>query len=208
LLRSFIRSTLKLLFALLTRLEVEGQENIPRQGAALLVHNHLSRLDAPLVFTLLPRDDATWLVAHTYRKVPVLNWFVDSIQGIWINREAVDFRALKQALEYLQGGGLLGIAPEGYISHSGGLKEGKTGAAYLVDRADVPVIPLAIAGIDRTFHELARLRRASIQVRVGEPFRLPPVERSERSAALQRNTDEIMMRIAALLPEGYRGVYA
>jgi len=205
--RSILRSILRFLFNILTRLEVHNQENIPLEGPVLLAHNHLSRLDAPLVFMLLLRDDATWLVAHTYRKVPLLNWFVNSIHGIWINRETADLGALKLALVHLRAGGLLGIAPEGYISHSGGLRPAKTGVAYLADKGQARVVPLAISGTDRVFHEMFRLRRARVHVRVGPAFNLPPVERDIRDEALQRNTDEIMHRIAALLPEGYRGVY-
>lgn len=205
--RSILRSVLRFLFNIFTRLDVHNQENIPLDGPVLLAHNHLSRLDAPLVFMLLLRADATWLVAHTYRKVPLLNWFVNSIHGIWINREAADLGALKLALHHLRAGGLLGIAPEGYISHSGGLRPAKTGVAYLADKGQARVVPLAISGTDRVFRELFRLRRARVRVRVGPAFNLPPVERDKRDEALQRNTDEIMYRIAALLPEEYRGVY-
>jgi 1-acyl-sn-glycerol-3-phosphate acyltransferase len=206
--RSLLRSILRFLFSIFTRLEIHNQENIPPAGPVLLAHNHLSRLDAPLVFILLLRHDATWLVAHTYRKVPLLNWFVDSIHGIWINRETADLGALKLALAHLRAGGLLGIAPEGYISHTGGLRQAKTGIAYLADKGHAQVVPLAISGTDRVFRDLFRFRRACVQVRVGQAFTLPPVGRDRRDEDLQRNTDTIMCQIAALLPEEYRGIYA
>jgi 1-acyl-sn-glycerol-3-phosphate acyltransferase len=206
-LRSFLRSTLRSLFTVLAHLEVDNLENIPLSGATLLVHNHLSRLDAPLVFMLVPRDDVTWLVAHTYRRVPVLNWFINSIHGIWINRETADHLALRLAFQHLQKGGLLGIAPEGYISHTGGLKPAKSGVAYLATKGNVQIVPLAISGTEKVFYGLVRLRRVRIKVRVGEAFTLPPVERSDRTAELEHNTEEIMCRIASLLPEENRGVY-
>lgn len=205
--RPQLRSILRRIFNLVARLEIENLDRIPPQGSVLLAHNHLSRLDGPLMFMLVPRDDATWLVAHTYRKVPLLNWFVNSIGGIWINREAADLGALKQALAHLRSGGLLGIAPEGYISHSGGLKPARTGVAYLAEKGQARVVPVAITGTESVFHRLIRFRRGRIQVVVGQAFTLPAVERQERPQALQRHTDEIMRRIAVLLPESYRGVY-
>lgn len=205
--RSRLRSILRFLLSRLARLEIHNLEGIPRTGAVLLAHNHLSRLDGPLLFMLLERDDVTWLVAHTYRRVPLLNWFVNSIGGIWINRETVDLGALKQALVHLRAGGLLGIAPEGYISHRGGLQPAKTGVAYLAEKGGAQVVPVAISGTERVFHQLLRLRRAHVRVSVGLAFTLPALEREDRAASLQCNTDEIMGCIAALLPEEYLGAY-
>lgn len=205
--RTRLRSILRLIFSILARLETQGHDNIPAQGAILLAHNHISRLDGPLLFMLVPRDDATWLVAHTYRKVPLLNWFVNSIGGIWINRETADLGALKLALAHLRAGGLLGIAPEGYISHSGGLKTARSGVAYLAEKGQAQVVPVAITGTESVFRQLIRFRRGYIRVHVGEPFILPQTWRQERTEALERNTDEIMHRIAGLLPENYHGAY-
>jgi len=84
----------------------------------------------------------------------------------------------------------------------------KTGVAYLADKAGAPVIPAAIAGTDQIFQAWGKLRRPKVVLRFGEPFRLPPLDRKNRAAQLQENTDAIMLRIAAMLPEEYRGVYA
>ena len=70
------------------------------------------------------------------------------------------------------------------------------------------LFPLAISGAEKVFHALFRLRRARLQVQVEQPLTLPSPEREGRSAAMQRHTGVIMCRIAAFLPEGYRGVYA
>jgi 1-acyl-sn-glycerol-3-phosphate acyltransferase len=207
-LRSFLRSIVRFLFALLTHLETEGLENVPSQGGAILAANHLSRVDSPLVFALIKREDVTGLVADKYQKNLFLRPMIEAVGGIWINREQADFQALRAAREYLQKGGLLGIAPEGTRSHTGALRQAKTGVAYLADKANVPIVPVAIWGTERTFKELKYFRRAHIKVRVGESFRLPPLDRSDRSSSLQRNTDELVCRIAALLPLEYRGVYA
>ena len=212
-LRAILRSLIRFLFVTLTRLDLEGLEHIPGQGPAILAANHVSLIDAPLVFMLLRRSDATGLVADKYLKNPFLRWLVNRVKGIWINRESADFRALRQAVEYLKQGGLLGIAPEGTRSRSSTLTPAKTGVAFLAEKAFqatgecVPVVPLAISGTERVFHALAHLRRGGVRVRAGEPFLLPPIGRDGRGQALQRNTDEIMCRIAAMLPTSYRGAY-
>ena len=207
-LRRFFRMVIRGLFQILTRFEVQGLDHIPPEGGALIAVNHLSRLDPPAIFAVIERDDLSALVADKYKSHLLIRPVVEYVKGIWIHREDTDFRALRQATEYLQNGGILGIAPEGTRSSSRGLIAAKTGVAYLADKAGVPVIPVAIAGTDRIFQAWGKLRRPKVVLRFGEPFRLPPLDRKNRAAQLQENTDEIMLRIAAMLPEEYRGVYA
>lgn len=206
--RSAIRWIIGLIFRLLSRVTVSGLENVPRQGGILLAINHLSRVDPPLIYYLVGRNDASALVADSYKSNPFLSLVVNLVGGIWINREQADIHALRLARAHLKGGGLLGVAPEGTRSHTRTLLPAKTGVAYLADKADVPVLPAAVSGTETAIEQLFRLRHPQIEVRFGEPFRLPPVDRQHREACLQRNTDEIMCRIAAMLPSQYRGVYA
>jgi 1-acyl-sn-glycerol-3-phosphate acyltransferase len=203
-----LRWIAQLLFKLLSRVEVIGRENVPLQGGIILAVNHLSRIDPPLVFALLERQDATVLAADKYKKNLFFRLAIESVRGIWINRDEADFNALREALHHLQQGGLLGIAPEGTRSRSGALIQAKTGIAYLADKAHVPVLPIAVWGTESAFHQLFRLCRPRITIHFGEPITLPPVERRQREARLQQNTDEIMCHIARMLPPEYRGVYA
>lgn len=207
-LRKLLRSFVRCLFRLLTRLEAYGLENIPVQGGAILAANHLSRLDSPFIFIFVERPDVTGLVANKYKRNPFFAFLVRLVNGIWINRESADAQALREAIDYLQSGGLLGIAPEGTRSRDGTLQRAKTGVAYLADKARVPVIPVAIYGTEKTFRELARLRKPRLVIRFGEPIHLPPLDSKNRSQGLRANTDEIICRIAAMLPLEYRGYYA
>jgi 1-acyl-sn-glycerol-3-phosphate acyltransferase len=206
--RAWLHRLGRLLFALLTRSEVYGLENVPQQGGAILAANHLGRLDAPIVFAALERSDATGLVADKYKGNFFFNWLVNAVGGIWVNREAADLHALRQARDFLQAGGILGIAPEGTRSPTGALRPAKTGVAYLADKAGVPIIPAGITGTEVAVREILLLRRPRLKVRFGKPFCLPALDHHNRTANLEQNTDEIMCQIAALLPEGYRGVYA
>lgn len=206
--RSLLHSLIRFLFRSLCRLCIEGIENVPEEGPAILATNHLSRLDSPLIFSMLDRKDLTALVADKYQRHFFFNWLINSLQGIWINREQADLGALRRALEHLERGGILGIAPEGTRSKTGALMEAKTGAAYLVERSRVPVIPVAIWGTESAVRELLHFRRPDLNICFGTSFHLPPLERGSRSLGLKRNADEIMCRIAIMLPPVYRGIYA
>jgi 1-acyl-sn-glycerol-3-phosphate acyltransferase len=212
--RKAISSILRLIFKLLSTTEVHGLENIPSQGGCILVMNHLSRIDPALVYIVIDKhhrlDDhkMTALVADKYRRIPGISWLVNIFAGIWINREEADFQAIRSARDFMKEGGMLGIAPEGTRSHTGALIPGKTGAAFLANAVGVPLVPIAVTGTEKAFHELARFRRPHITMEFGQPFRLPALDRKDRSASLRRNTDEIMCRIALMLPPEYHGVYA
>lgn len=187
---------------------MQGLEHIPGEGGLLIAVNHLCRFDPLAIFSVIDRPDITGLVADKYQQHPIIAPVVRVVGGIWIQREDTDFHALRKATEYLRNGGILGIAPEGTRSTSRGLIEAKTGVAYLADKTGVPVAPAVVIGTDRIFQAWGKLRRPQVTVRFGEPFSLAPLERKHRAAQLQENTDEIMLRIAAMLPEEYRGIYA
>jgi len=206
--RKILRLLIRTLFRLLSKVEVVGRENLPLEGSCLLVINHLSLLDAPLIFSIIEREDVTALAADKYKSHPIFSRLVEAVNGIWINRESADFRALRTARAYLRAGWLIGIAPEGTRNPDGALIPAKTGAAYLADKARVPLVPAGISGTESALRKLLRLQRPTIRVVIGEPFTLPPVKRDQREEDLKRNTDEIMCRIAALLPPEYHGVYA
>ena len=194
------------LFRLLTRLTVTGIENIPLEGGCILTNNHVGLADGPLVYSLIRRNDATGLVAKKHQDNPPIRWIVNTAQGIWIDRTRTDFQAIKDASVLLRNGGLLGIAPEGTRSKTGGMIEPKPGVSYLASKFDVPIIPIAITGTEST-KAILTFRRPKVTATIGKPFHLPPLDRKDRDAALKRNTDEIMCRIAALLPPEYRGIY-
>jgi 1-acyl-sn-glycerol-3-phosphate acyltransferase len=206
--RDLLRQAMRGLFKILTRVRVEGLENVPDKGGCIIAVNHFSRLDPPLVYVLLKRKDVTGLATDKYQSYPLIRWVINTVDGIWINREDADFGALREARNYLRAGGVLGIAPEGKRSSTGGLLPAKTGVAFLAEKTQVPIVPVAIYGTENAVKLMFLLRRPVIHVLFGPPFMLPSIERNERDEALRRNTDEIMCRIAAMLPAKYRGVYA
>ena len=208
LVRFILRWIVILLVKLLTRTDVRGLDHIPTEGGVLMTANHLSAIDPALVFMSLDRQDATGFIAKKHQGNLFYQTVVNLLDGIWLNRYDADTQAVRKARAHLKNGAILGIAPEGTRSSTGALIPGKTGAAYLADISKVPVQPIAIYGSEGAGHRILKLKRPKIQVTFGELFTLPLVDRKARNAGLQRNTDEIMCRIAALLPPKYRGVYA
>lgn len=200
----------RLIIRLTTRLEIHGLENIPAVGSYVIASNHLGRLDPVLIYYVSGRRDIIMLVAEKYGKYRLIRWFVKQLDGIFVDRFGADFGAVREALSRLRKGGVLVLAPEGTRSKTGALIEGKPGVSYMAAKAEAPIIPVAIIGTEdaHVVANLKRMQRPVVVARAGKSFRLPPLKGKDRDQALLEYTDEIMCRIATLLPPGYRGVYA
>lgn len=202
-----MRAIANIVLNLITRREYVGLENIPADPPYILVSNHLAVFDSPLVLAMCPHT-ARPFAAAKHKSNPFYASLLTLMGSIWVRRGEVDRKALQEAVDVLKRGEVLGVAPEGTRARGPyALQKGKVGAAYLATAADVPIVPLGITGTEKIRHNLPRLRRTQVRVVVGEPFRLPNSGRV-RSRKLREYTDIIMRRIAELLPEEYRGVYA
>ncbi len=208
--RNFLRFLIRLIVNLVARVEIRGVENVPQEGSFVIASNHLGLLDAVLVFYALDRWDVFLPVAEKWEKKALLRWLGKYLNFVFIDRFNPDIKALRKIIALMEEGNNLVIAPEGTRSRVGSLIEGKPGAAYLAARLGYPILPVALVGTEdkKLFGNLRRLRRTPVLAIAGKPFTLPPLPKEERDEALRRYTDEIMCRIAALLPESYRGVYA
>jgi len=201
-----VKMIIGLIYRLLARIEIVGTENVPQEGPCIVICNHLSGFDPPLVGIALPAR-MTWLAADKYRDHPIFGPFLSSIGTIYVQRGEVDRQALRACLDVLKGDGILGMAPEGTRSPTGALQEGRTGVAYLASRAGVPILPVAVTGTEKMSASLKRLRRGQVKAVIGETFTLPVTERKARGKQLKEFTELIMRRLADMLPEEYRGVY-
>lgn len=201
---------IRFLVKTLTKFTVENQQRLPKEGGVLITTNHLSRLDTPILLAITDRDDLVAIVAKNYKEKPFFKWILEKVGTmVWMDRTTTDFSAMREAIEQLREGAMVGIAPEGTRSReSTGLLEGKQGAALMVARTSVPIIPVGIIGSEKINRYFLRLRRPPVTIRVGEPYTLPVMNRDDRQGWLTRSTEEIMCRIAALLPPEYRGFYA
>lgn len=192
----------------LARVTFEGTQYLPKEGGILVATNHVSRLDTLLLFINPARDDITALVADKYQKNPFFKWVMNTGGIIWLDRENADFGAVRAAVNALKKGVSMGIAPEGTRSPVAQLQAGKQGIVLVALKSGVPIVPVAIIGTRDVFPRMFTLQRPKIILRFGPAFTLPPLERENRDVQMQRNIDEIMCRMAALLPPENRGVYS
>jgi len=204
-----LRSIVRFFMKLITRIEVNGIERLP-EGNVIVAANHLGRLDTAVLLCLLDREDIIMAIAEKYRDHPLYGPIGRAANAIWLNRFEADYSALRQILERMKQGGLFVIAPEGTRSQTEALQEGKRGVAFLASKSGYPVLPVALTGTEdrRVIENLKRFRRSRITVTAADPLQVALPTGKGREAAMRQSTDEIMCRIAALLPEKYRGVYA
>lgn len=205
------RFLIRLLLRLLTRIEIRGREHIPASGNFVIAANHIGLVDAFLPFYIVDNNNLVLLVGEKWEKVWIMRWLGKRLNFIFVDRFNPDIRAIREVLSRMKQGEILVITPEGTRSKVGYLIEGKQGVSYLAAKLGLPILPAGISGtFDPVFFgQLKRLKRPRVTVNVGPAFSLPPLPPGEdRGGTLQRYTEEIMCRIAALLPEDQRGVYA
>jgi 1-acyl-sn-glycerol-3-phosphate acyltransferase len=208
--RNFVRWLVRTLINIFAKVEVKGYENLPKDASYVIASNHIGIVDAPLAFYALDRWDMYIPVAEKWEKNPFLKWLGGYFNFIFIDRFNPDIKALRKILDVMKEGNLIAIAPEGTRSRVGSMIQGRPGVSYLATKLNRPIVPVAISGTeDKVFWgNVKRLRRNHVTVTAGPAFTLPPLPHENRDEALKQYTDEIMCRIAALLPEKYRGVYA
>ena len=200
------RVIVRALFFLLTRCQVKGRENLPSQGPVLVVANHLSNADPPLLGISLGLK-AIFMAKKELFRSRFIGYFIRSFGAFPVYRGRLDRKALRQADQVLAQGLALVMFPEGKRSHTGQLQPGFSGLTLIALRNGVPILPVGIAGTERIKSIVGLLRRPEITVNIGQVFRLPPASSKLTKVELARLTDNIMERIAELLPPEYRGNY-
>jgi 1-acyl-sn-glycerol-3-phosphate acyltransferase len=194
------------------RVRVRGLENVPHDGPLILVSNHISNADPPLVFG--------WLTGALGRQMHILAkeaLFVGPV-GWFFRRNGIhpvkaggsDIEAYRVAKGVLDRGEVLCVFPEGTRSPTGVLQEPKPGVAMLATRSGVPILPVGISGSDQFLGRGKKMPRfgARIDIRVGEPFTLELDPAVSRRVAMTNASDELMRHIAALTDERHRGRFA
>ncbi len=206
--RRFIRLLMNSVLNLLLRVgDVQGLENVPERGAALLMINHIAFVDPIVVLKVLQRD-AVPLAKHEIYGDPWIGVFPRIWGAIPVHRGEVDREALRRALAVLQAGELLLVAPEG--TRNPALQRGKEGLAFLASRTGAPVVPVAVECTEAfpSFWFLRRPPPPGAAIRFGRPFRFRPELQRPNRELMRQMTDEAMYVLASMLPERRRGVYS
>ncbi|HVA86743.1 MAG TPA: lysophospholipid acyltransferase family protein [Candidatus Saccharimonadales bacterium] len=198
----------------LTHVDVEGLDQpLPASGPLIVASNHMSNADGVLV--------ASWITPALDRRVyllgkrealawPLIGWGLAQNAVIGVRRGAGDLEAFRAARRVLDEGHVLAVFPEGTRSPTGGLQEAKDGVAILALRTGAPILPVGVAGTNRFWPRGKHPQPGRpVSMRVGRPFTLTsPEPGTDRRAAQRRATEQIMTRIAELLPPRHRGAYA
>ena len=211
---------------------VTGLEHIPRSEALILVSNHFSWFDGPLMMIYLPVRIVFLLAVETER-VCFFRFLSRTFNLIPIWRGQVDRKAMRAAIAALKEGRTIGVFPEGGIDptmaaarergerieqiaghtarYSANLIQAQSGIGLLATQAQTRLLPVAILGTEKILVNLRRLRRTQVRIRVGRPFgplSIPDdTPRRQRRGHFDSLTQDTMRHIAALLPPGNRGPY-
>jgi 1-acyl-sn-glycerol-3-phosphate acyltransferase len=201
-----INGILGLLFRLLCRIDDRGLFRIPQKGPAILIANHTSNLEAPLLYVRLRPRVTIGLAKAELWKLAITRMVMEAWQAIALHRGRLDRAAMSKGEQALSRGEFLCLAPEGRRSRSWGLERGKPGAVWFAVESGVPIYPIAQWGCRDMLRELAHGRRPLVHIRVGQPFRVA-ASTAPYGEMLQAATDEMMLQLAQLLPESLRGYY-
>jgi len=207
--RFVLRGLIRLAFALLAKLSIEGEENLPSAGPLLVVANHFHFADPVAVIRAMPWP-LEFIGGFRMPNAPTgVKWLTKAWGTHRVRRHGSSRAALEAAERVLNAGGVLGIFPEGG-SWASVLRPPRPGTAFLAARTGAPVLPIGIDGLTDLFGSLLRFRRARVIVRIGAP--IGPFDGVERGRAgrgeIGRIGETIMQRVAELIPAERRGVYS
>lgn len=199
-------------FSFYHRWQRKGVANIPRHGPLVIIINHTSGLDTPLLGTILilngfiPGLDIFTPAKRELFDKPIFSTLLPWLGLFPLDRDKIDVNAMRQFLEVVRSGQILGIAPEGTRSATGQLQRFQPGVAKLAISRRVAILPVGIVGAEKAMPIGSHIPRpAPLEVRFGPVFELSSYYGMEQSpATLARAADEMRAHVAALLPEWMR----
>ena len=187
--------------------QVKGKENLPAQGPVIIACNHLHIVDPPTVADSIPLKCVFMAKEELWHNKWSRFW-VENFGSFPVKRNAFDKEAIKMAEAWLASGVSLIMFPEGERSKSSQLKKALPGAALLSLRNGVPVVPVGITGTQYIRNlKWAFFHHPKITITIGKPFNPPACDGKPTKEQRNQFCDDIMYKIAELLPKEYRGVY-
>ncbi|HJW82968.1 MAG TPA: lysophospholipid acyltransferase family protein, partial [Anaerolineae bacterium] len=157
---------LRIAFWVTMKLKLVDLDNLPKSGGCIVMINHVAFLDPVIVSGKFPRPVISMAKMEAYTD-RLLGPLIRTFDAFPVNRGDVDRSALRMAFEVLDNGLPLLIAPEGTRSQTASLGEAHLGLAYIAAQAGVPVVPVAVSGSDQWKHNIKRLKRTPVRVRLG-----------------------------------------
>lgn len=203
----FVNTVVKVGTSIMCRIDAPDLNKVPQKGPLIAYANHTGQIEVPLIYSHLQPRRATGLA-----KIETWNgWFLRWIFNLWgaipVRRGEADMVAMRKSLEALENEYILAISPEGTRSHTGALIKAHPGIVTLALHSKAPLLPMVHWGGENLRRNLKLLKRTDFHIRVGEPFEIDLHGEKATRPVRQQIVDEMMYRLAALLPREYRGEY-
>ncbi|HEX9134289.1 MAG TPA: lysophospholipid acyltransferase family protein [Ktedonobacteraceae bacterium] len=197
-----LRGVVRLVAAIFLDVHPVGRQNVPEKGPLIIASNHLSWTDVPLIPAYLKFKVVDMAKEETFQGK--MGWLVRFMGAFPVKRGEADRQSLRTAEEQLKAGRILGIFPEGTRSRIQRLGKAHAGLGMIALRTGAPVVPVAIYGSEKAFKKF----RPRVTITYGEPMLLTPKDKKITREDIDEVTEQVMLRIASMLPPEYRGVYA
>lgn len=207
--RVIMRWFMRLAMYLIASTRVVGLENVPKEGAVILMMNHITAVDPGVVIAALKHRVVVPLSKVEAAKSKVLGPFVWWYGAVTVNRGEVDLKAINLILELLKAGHCVLIAPEG-TRHPEGLHKPKEGFVYVATKSDAVIVPVTVSDAVGWNKRVKAFKRAKITITFGQPFKFDTRGRARIPRdEMQQMTQEAMYRLAVTLPDpSLRGEYS
>ncbi len=198
---ALIRALARAVFAVIAQVHLQGLERVPKEGAFIVASNHLSWIDVPLIPSYFSRPVVYMAKDETFHSKYA--WLVRFMSAFPVKRGEADRQALRAADEQLKAGNILIIFPEGTRSKTHTLARAHAGMGVIALRAGVPIVPVAVWGSEKVLKKF----RPRVNVIYGEPITFKPKGSKITREDIDNVTQQVMQKIASMLPPEYRGVY-
>ncbi|MQG76018.1 MAG: 1-acyl-sn-glycerol-3-phosphate acyltransferase [SAR202 cluster bacterium] len=189
--------------------KVTGQENVPPDGPLLIVSNHMSNIDPPMIAASVSRR--VNFIAKRGIFQPGIRWFLKAYGAFALNavEEGNDIQAMLWMRQLLRQNRAIVVFPESTRNPYVGMQKAMGGVAFLAAKTQTTILPVGLTGTER----LGPLWRVmfptgDLTVNIGKPFTLPDTKGKMDADQITSMMDSVMGRIADLLPKEYHGVYS
>lgn len=192
----FAHFVFRIIYRVFFRCQVHGAEHLPQQGPLIICANHVNWVDPAIIGSMLPLHyRIKFMAKEELFRNKFVSFLLKRAGAFPVNREKADFTAVRHSFKVLEGGGIIGLFPEGTRSKSGKLQNLQEGAALIAARSGAPVLPVVVTG-SYSFG-------GPINVTIGAVFQLSATEferKKKRKALLAEGNKKIYDNLKALYP--------
>lgn len=190
---TFARGLVKIYYKFMFRMDIQGEEHIPKEGGVVLCCNHMSNLDPTTMAAFVKRPVRYIAKKELFEK----RWsakLLSSLGAFPVDRQTTDMKALKTAIKLLKNGEALGIFAEGTRLKEGEAKAAKAGVALFALKGEAPIVPICISSKYKF--------RSIVHIRYGEPIYLDEYKGQKVTTEMMEEiTEKVMEKVREMRVE-------